>query len=312
MTTMPLRIRWIAASLLAFAAAARADTIQFDPDGPSPVNPSYTINGLGFGPGNALAMGFLPGGALTVGSTFTVYYQSHVTNLSGPLAPPAIPGLNSIFQITEVAQLEEVVTSVTATSTGTTATFQLVANANNRLNIYENNAVVFNDAAGTGFTAGTIIASLTPTNLISSSFQNSTAAKGFATFNQTGAGNTDATGLAATGSGGTQLGLNVNSFNPAFFQSPITASLFNSSLSAVFDAVSPSLLFTSPNGGASFAPNIGAINGITGPDVQFQFTGITQSFNAVPEPSSFALACAGGLACAGYARRRLGRPTPAS
>ena len=110
---MPLRIRWLAASLLAFSAAARADTIRFDPDGPVATNPAYSINGLGFGPGNALAVELLPGGSLTVGSTFTVYYQSHLTNLSGPLAPPAVPGLNTIFQITEVAQLQEVVTSVT-------------------------------------------------------------------------------------------------------------------------------------------------------------------------------------------------------
>ena len=89
---MPLRIRWLAASFLAFAAAARADTIQFDPDGPSPTNPAYSINGLGFGPGNALAQGFLPGGALTVGTTFTIYYQSHLTDLSGPLARPPSPG----------------------------------------------------------------------------------------------------------------------------------------------------------------------------------------------------------------------------
>ena len=202
------------------------------------------------------------------------------------------------------------VSSITATSTGTTATFQLVANANNRLNIYENNAVVFNDAAGTGFTAGTVIASLTPTNLISSSFQNTVASKGFATFNQTGRAIT----------------------TPPAWPRPVRAGRNSASPSIRSPGLLPDadhhfalqlqllrcvrrglalLLFTSPNGGASFAPNVGAINGVTGPDVQFQFTGITQSFNAVvPEPSSFALACAQPCLPRTRGDASVGRPQP--
>ena len=285
-----------AAGLLGSVRSVSADTFQFNPSG---VGTTYSINGLGFGPGNALAVNAIP---LTVGSTFQVYFQTHLTSLSGPNAPNFVPGLNGTpgaapFQITEVATLSETVTNISTTAAGTTATFHLNAGAGDQIAIYYNPAVVFNDAAGTGFTAGLKIATLSPTSFTSSNFTDQTAGGGVATqpFNTTGAGN----GLTATshvGAGTTGINNDVSSYNPAFFQPPtgsptLVSSIFNSNLAAPFGAVSPSLLFTNPISSVVFAPNIGTVNGGTGPDFQLQVSGFTQSFTAVPvpEPASVTL-----------------------
>lgn len=296
------------AVVLAGGLAPSADAaFNFNPTGDGTTGNTFAITGLGFGPGNVLAQGAAPGGVLAVGQQFTLYYQTHLTSLVGPSAPPAVPGLNSTFQITEVGTFQEMVTGLTTATDGSiTATFQLVNSANNSVKIYENNAVVFNDANGTGFNAGQVIATLTPSNLNSSQFTNTTPVKGTTTFNQVGVGNNSGTGQAANGSGSTNLNLAVNSFNAAFFNPPtgqpmLTSSIFNSNLVPFFDTVAPSLRFTSanqaPNTAPGVTPVIGAINGVSGPDVQFKVSGFDQSFNtapaAVPEPASIAMTVLG-------------------
>jgi len=295
---------------LCLAPAAKADPILFDPDGAGGVNPAYNITGLGFGPGNALAINAItPGVGLVLGAQFTLDYQTHLTSLVGPGAPNFVPGLNQTFQITEVASFTEVVTGLTTAADGTvTATFSLVPSAANRMNIYFNNAVTFNDAAGTGFTDGTLIASLNPSRLISSQFTDTTSTNGLTQFNRTNAGNNSGSGQTTQGSGSTNLASNVLSTNPAFFiTQPLLSSLLNSNLSSVFDAVPPSVRFTDILGGTTTTrtPNIGAINGRSGPDFQIQVSGFTQSF-AVPEPASVAMTVIGlaGAGLGSFAARR--------
>jgi len=71
----------------------------------------------------------------------------------------------------------------------------------------------------------------------------------------------------------------------------LTSSIFNSNLATPFaNGASPSFLFTNPITGVVIPANIGAVNGGTGPDVQFLVSGITQGFAAVvPEPASVTL-----------------------
>jgi len=293
----------------ALAPAANAGPILFDPDGASATNPAYNITGLGFGPGNGLAINAIPGGGnVTVGTQFQFTFQTHLTSLAGPSAPNFVPGLNQTFQITEVATFTEVVTSFNA-ATGT-ATFAIVPSANNRANIYFNNAVVFNDAAGTGFTAGQIIMSLNPNSVNGSNFTTTGTTR---QFNSTGAGKTTTTGLAANGSGSTSLNSGVLlPYNTSFFQPPsgtpiLTSSIVSSNLTSFFDSISPSLLFTNLITNATITGNIDGINGVSGPDIQFQVSGFTQSFDTVvPEPASVAMTLIGlgSVGLGSYASRR--------
>lgn len=291
-----------AAGLLGSVRSASADTINFSPTGSGA---SYSIQGLGFGPGNALAVNAIP---LTVGSSFQVYFQTHLTSLTGPAAPASVPGLNSAYQITEVATFNETVTSVTTGPSGTTATFALNPTPNDRVSIYYNPSVVFNDAAGTGFTAGTEIARLTATSFGpgGSNFTDTTANTGTEPLTQGSATQSH------TGFGSTQANNTVTSYNSAFFNPPtgvplLVSSIFNAGQSVPFNAVSPSLLFTNPITGATFAPNIGAVNGGTGPDFQFQVNGITQSFGVVPEPASMTLMGLGVIGALVVVRRQRAR-----
>jgi len=293
------RVSMVAALAACLSSSAQAGLITFAPQGSGT---TYTTSGFGFGGSNALAVSAVP---LSVGSTFTLYYQSHLTSLVGV---NSVAGLNSTFQITEVAVLQERVTSLAPNGAGgTTATFALVPGAGNLVNIYENNAVVFNDSTGTGFTAGTVIMSLNPTSFTLSQFATSSATT---TFNTSGLpGNNSGTGTAVVGTGSTGINLGVTSSNSSFFiTQPLVSSVFNSNLASAFDTVAPSTAFTNPITSATVTPNIGAINGLSGPDIQLQVSGITQSFNTavVPEPASVAMTLLGfaGVGAGSFIARR--------
>jgi hypothetical protein len=295
--------RTFRASLLALAAvgvgvlgsvhSAQAQTpFKFDPTGDGNASDTYTVQGLSFAPGNALAQSAVP---LTVGKSFQVYFQTQLTGLTGPSAPNVVPGLNTTYQITEVATLNETVTSLTTDpATGTsTATFALNPGAGtNQIAIYYNPSVVFNVANGTGFAVGTKIATLTPTSYVGSTFTDNVTS-GFVPFNQSGAGNGQGA-QSVSGSGTTTLNNTVATANPLFFNPPGgfpagTTSIFGAGLQAPPSSVSAALQFTNPITSATITPNIGAINGVTGPDLQLQVNGFTQSFTVVPEPASVTL-----------------------
>ena len=100
------------------------------------------------------------------------------------------------------------------------------------------------------------------------------------------------------------LTADVGYFDPAFFKTPISQIHFNSSLVTPFDQVSPSALFTwsarwrCPN----VTPNIGTINGLNGPDFQFQAdSNFSFTSSSVPEPASIIQASLGLLAVLGLA-----------
>ena len=85
----------------------------------------------------------------------------------------------------------------------------------------------------------------------------------------------------------------------------LTLSFFNTSQVTPFLQVDPSARFSS-NGIANgdVVANRGAVNGVTGPDFQFQADANTSfQVSAVPEPETYALML-GGLGLIGFVARR--------
>jgi hypothetical protein len=281
-------------------SSAQAGFIQFSPTGSGP---EYTIGGIDVAPGNALAVNAVP---LSVGSTFQLDYQAAVgglINTSGLTFAP--PGLNSTYQLTAVGSFTEVVTSLFAN--GTVATFAQTPtqSPNSFFEIYYNPAVVANSLAGTGFNVGTLVLHTGPNATLASVgiFSHSTDSTGAPVkvpFDQYLTNNYPGVTTVA-GSGATLSYSNISYFNPAFFKTEVERMAFNTSIITPFNQVNPSALFVGSPGGAppNVVPNIGAINGISGPDFQFQ-ADANLSFT-IPEPDSIIPASLGMLATLGLA-----------
>jgi len=292
--------------------SARADFIQFDPDGPGP-NPSQTIGGLDFAVGNALAQNGVTAIRSGPGSTFQLYYQATlagVINTSGITITP--PGLNGnagapAFEITVVASATEVVTSV-----GTnTASFALapVQSPTSFVELWFDSAVNANNLVGTGFNNGTRILLGSPSALFPSSgnFTLSTDASGglvIQNFDQFGANNYPGI-TSVVGSGSALVGAGIASFNSAFFNTPVFAASFNTSNITPFLQTDPSAMFAGLPGGVppAIVPMLGVVNGVVGPDFQFQ-ADANMSFSTVPEPTSITLLAIGLFGTLGRAALR--------
>lgn len=289
-------------SLGAFGSIASAAIFTFDPDGPAPANGPAAISGLDWSVGNSLAANRVPA---VVGNGYEQYYQTTlagVINGNGTTVAPV--GLNSTFEITAVARMSQFIDGVTNNSG--------VTNVHSRLSpgqaqsaffeIYYDDTPDASNLAGTGFNNGTLIFSGAPLGHRpnSSVFANAATENGapiVENYDDFGADDYPQI-VSLVGSGGMNFETAVDTANANFFISTITTMFFNTSLTTPFRETDPSHLFAGVAGGGAslITPNLGSINGATGPDFQFQ-ADANSTFTGIPEPLSTAtsLLCLGGL-----------------
>jgi PEP-CTERM motif len=343
-TNRALSLLGVFALVLGFSgAAARADFINFDPDGNNNPNgtgslPVVTISGFDQAVGNALGVqesaaiaNFLAGGP-AAGNQFDMYYQATLQGYSGG-SPPPPTGINSTFQLTFSLRVREVLTSFTNFGNGgSIATFAAVtppggsSDPNYFLRMYYNGAATTamsnGNLSGLTFQDGQVILDGSPTikPVDSANFQVAANATGNGpatdTFDKNGVN--DYPGInTVVGNGSMVLDFKVNAVDPNFFKSTPSQIEFhlNSSLVVPFDTVDPSGKFRNKDSAVSvgatvpgplITPNIGTLNGGgSGPDIQFQ-ADANSSIVIIPEPSALSLAGLGlaGLLYKAWARRK--------
>ena len=307
----------IAAALaLPGLAYSQAVPITFDMNGGLP-GQSFTVDLLDWTPGNALAIGAI---SPDPGKSFQLLYQANLGLVSLGGVTQATAGLGGAQTFTAVAGFKEIVTSNT---TGLNPVFAFndvpVLSATNFFYIYAN--AVGSNLSGLGFAAApgsVLVLSGHVTNVLSSNFTVTALVPGCIVacapltatrFDNFGAN--DYLGISTiVGSGTTDINAQIDSVNAAYFPTLLAGgnlafSFFNNSQVTPFSQADPSGVFSLTglvNGGT--ANNIGGLNGVSGPNFQFQ-ADANQSFSVarVPEPGSLALV---GLALGvlGFASRR--------
>jgi len=297
-------------ALLALAPSAPAAiVIQFDPTGNAGATTNLPVAFFAWSPGNTLAQGVIDPVThqLIAGTPFTVLYQAKLDTLQDTAGDPVYaPGLVGT-QFTAVAKFNE-----SATSTGpTSASFTTdVGQAGSFFEIYYNGSKTASNYAGTGFTDGTLIyrAAISSTAGLGGSYSVTSFVPG-TPLDQSAAPQPSPD--TVTGAGGSSLlTLTPTFIDSNFFLSSMSSVVlfFDTSNITPFNKINPSQLFY--DGSGSVAPQIGGLNGFSGPDFQFQSTANASFFlQAVPEPSTVTVALVGLVVVAGA---RLRRPRRAS
>jgi hypothetical protein len=275
-----------AVAILSFGTTAQADVIPFDPDNGGSDAP-IQVASFDFLPGNSLAVNSVPFAAIP-GSTFELRFQAKLgAFLNAANLPIMGTGLNSAYEITAVARFTERVTF----SNGVTSAFDLAPAQINPPPIVElwfDNTPDANDLAGTGFNDGTLILRGIVTDNIGSF---SVTPGQITLFDQFGADNYGGR-QSVTGAGAVSLTASLlaggafvdNTFFLTAFPNFLDFAFVNSSNITPFRQVDPSALFL------GLLANPGAVNGVTGPDFQFQ-TDANASFRQfiIPAPPSIIL-----------------------
>jgi len=311
----------LAVGLSIAGSTVKADAILFDPDGIAPTNPAFQVGSFGFETGNTLAQAAISGGnLLPPGSTFQLFLQTRLTNLTaspggGTITPLGLNGVasppNPAYEITLTASITERV----LTSGAGTATFQTNAVQNNSfIRLFYDTTPDSSNFTGVGFADGLQILSATPSaSLVSSGdFTVSVNQQGqpvgvspFDTFDTPGS----APGIAyagltsVTGSGGAIISAIVNSFDSTFFLTPVNTVRFDAFDNVPFNQTTPSQFFNGSTNTPTVAANRGPVNGVSGPDFQFQ-SRTSAAFTAVPEPASVGMMALGVVSVLGYTWRK--------
>ncbi|HZW72693.1 MAG TPA: PEP-CTERM sorting domain-containing protein [Caldimonas sp.] len=305
----PAVLHPIVVALLALPGVvfAQATTFTFDPTGtPGAAGNITGLGALDQSPGNALSIG---GATTPVGGTATLLYQANLGTLNNAAGVPVfLNGTGGNF-FTFVAGFRETFTSITSSGGNTTATFSLASGTPNFFTMYRTSAPGDN-LTGLGFTSGTPILQgvLSPTNFSSNFTESNASRTSPVTFDQFGTNNYPGV-MSVVGTGASAFSATITSFNPNYFPdlsaATLVMSFFNTSQVTPFAQVDPSAAFSS-NGTANgdVTANRGAVNGVSGPDFQFQADANTSfQIAAVPEPQTFALML-GGLGFVGFLTRR--------
>jgi hypothetical protein len=294
------------AALLGISGSAVAGTITFtfNPDGNG--LGAGAINGaalLDWAPGNTVAVGGAGGGALLpVGTAVTDYFQANLGSVIGTSNNNLFSNGTGGNYFTIVAGFGETVNFAGGNAAVGINTFGFDAGAANFFKVYKTTTAA-NDLTGAGFTSTTEILSGSIVGLnasVTAFFQGGAPLlDGFGN-NDWG----DVLSLLTTGSA--SLLAKVTSVDANYFPDlPLgttfdTYTLSNSSLITPYNQADPSRCFSSDGvTSCNYGANVGAVNGISGPNFIFQ-SDANSSF-AVPEPGSVALF---GAALLGFALSR--------
>ena len=271
--------------------AAPVASFQFDPTGGGGGMSTYTI--LDQLPGNVLAVNGGPT-SLVQGATVTNLYQANLGTVNGPT--PFANGTGGNF-FTFVGVFNEEVTNVFSAPNSITALFGLGGSGGGSFKMCAQGALG-NDQAGTGFScAGDGILSGVLTALTAN-----TTVTSVANYVPTSVGLLDgfgADGLSGTetvaSNGSANLTIRLDYIDAMYFPdlnvgSLLEFALTNTSFISPFAQVDPSVAFSSDGVADGGTPNnVGAVNGISGPNFQFQADANTSFIRTVPEPSILAL-----------------------
>jgi hypothetical protein len=268
--------------LAAGAWSASAAVIPFDPDGGGP-DGTVQLGSMDFTQGSSLGENVL------VGQEWTLYYQSSLGSLLDGSASVIVgTGLNVNYEITVVAAVDVVTTFFD----GNNIQFQrAVTPGVNFFRLYYDTSLNADPLAGTGFNDGTLILdSSARTDLVG--FFNFTSG-GPAVLDQFSADDWGGT-LTRVGIGAFSTSAEVTSFDASFFpglgDELLDLVFANSSQILPFRETDPSYQFWD---GSGFVPSdVGAVNGVDGPDVIVQ-ADANGSFEPVPEPASERVRCLG-------------------
>ncbi len=233
---------------------------------------------------------------------FTVYSHAKMTTYSnGPNSGISPAGINTNWEITIVTAFDEAVTAVLPGSG--LASFQGQATSG-FFRMYLDTAPNANDLTGGGFGDGSLIASGTLSNNPAGNFTvTDTTPVDLDQYNGDDWGGQQT--VSGFGSNNT-LVFDIDTFDSSVFTGGLTSLsiLFNNvSMGVPYLQVDPSKNFTAADG-TLFAPQIGALNGSSGPDFLAQ-TDFNSALRAtVPVPATAALFGAGLIGLGALARRK--------